>query len=149
VSATHSRWALRLAIRSPTLWRSGPGWRQSRWRQTAACQHYAQGWFGAYRHVVADHLDLFLHLGDYIYESTWGADLVRSQGAQEPITLNDYRRHYALYKTDPDLQAAHASCPWLVVWDDHEVANDYAGAISQNNDDPAWFLHRRAAAYRA
>ena len=115
----------------------------------SSCQHYAQGWYGVYRHVEADHLDLFLHLGDYIYESAWGDDLVRSQGAQEPITLTDYRRHYALYKTDPDLQAAHASCPWALVWDDHEVENDYAGAISQNNDDPAWFLQRRAAAYRA
>ncbi|WPL16461.1 Alkaline phosphatase D precursor [Thiorhodovibrio winogradskyi] len=114
-----------------------------------SCQHYAQGWFGVYRYVAADALDLFLHLGDYIYESTWGDDLVRSQGGQEPVTLTDYRRHHALYKTDPDLQAAHASCPWLMVWDDHEVENDYAGAISQNNDDPAWFLKRRAVAYRA
>ncbi len=114
-----------------------------------SCQHYAQGWFGVYHHVVADRLDLFLHLGDYIYESSWGNELVRSQGVQEPVTLGDYRRHYALYKSDPDLQAAHASCPWAMVWDDHEVENDYAGAISQNNDDPAWFLQRRAAAYRA
>lgn len=114
-----------------------------------SCQHYAQGWFGAYRYLAAERLDLFLHLGDYIYESSWGDDLVRSQGVQEPVTLTDYRRHHALYKTDTDLQAAHASCPWLMVWDDHEVENDYAGAISQNNDDPAWFLRRRAAAYRA
>ncbi|MBK1703393.1 alkaline phosphatase D family protein [Halochromatium glycolicum] len=114
-----------------------------------SCQHYAQGWFSAYRYVAADALDLFLHVGDYIYESSWGDELVRSQGAQEPVTLNDYRRHYALYKADPDLQAAHASCPWLVVWDDHEVENDYAGPISENNDEPAWFLKRRAAAYQA
>lgn len=114
-----------------------------------SCQHYEQGWFGAYRHVAADALDLFLHVGDYIYEASWGDDPVRAQGAQEPITLSDYRRLYALYKGDPDLQRAHASCPWLVVWDDHEVENDYAGAISQNDDDPDWFLQRRAAAYRA
>jgi alkaline phosphatase D len=127
------------ADRTPARLRLGVG----------SCQHYAQGWFGAYRHVVADTLDLFLHVGDYIYESSWGDDLVRSQGAQEPVTLDDYRRFYALYRTDPDLQAAHASCPWAVVWDDHEVDNDYAGAISQDNDKPAWFLARRAAAYRA
>jgi alkaline phosphatase D len=114
-----------------------------------SCQHYAQGYYGAYRHVAADGLDLFLHLGDYIYEASWGKDRVRSQGVQEPVTLADYRRHYALYKSDPDLQAAHGSCPWLVVWDDHEVDNDYADAISQDDDDPAWFLARRAAAYRA
>jgi alkaline phosphatase D len=114
-----------------------------------SCQHYAHGYYSAYRHVAADGLDLFLHLGDYIYEHPGGADLVRSQGHVEPVTLEDYRRHYALYKSDPALQAAHASCPWLVVWDDHEVDNDYAGALSQDDDEPAWFLARRAAAYRA
>ncbi len=114
-----------------------------------SCQHYAQGFYAAYRHVAADGLDLFLHLGDYIYEASWGRGQVRSQGVQEPVTLDDYRRHYALYKSDPDLKAAHASCPWLVVWDDHEVDNDYADDISQDDDEPAWFLARRAAAYRA
>lgn len=114
-----------------------------------SCQHYAHGYYAAYQHVAADRLDLFLHLGDYIYESAWGTGQVRSQGAQEPVTLEDYRCHYGLYKSDPDLQAAHASCPWLLVWDDHEVDNDYAAAISQDDDEPAWFLARRAAAYRA
>lgn len=114
-----------------------------------SCQQYEQGFYSAYRHIAADELDLFLHLGDYIYESSWGSGRVRSQGTQEPVTLEDYRRHYALYKSDPDLQAAHARCPWLVVWDDHEVDNDYAGAVSQDDDEPAWFLARRAAAYRA
>ena len=47
-------------------------------------------------------------------------------------TLDDYRRRYALYKSDPDLQAAHAACPWLVTWDDHEVENDYANDRSQD-----------------
>jgi alkaline phosphatase D len=115
----------------------------------ASCQHYEQGWYSAYRHVTADALDLFVHVGDYTYESSWGVDHVRSHGAPEPITLEDYRRHFGLYKSDPDLQAAHAACPWLVVWDDHEVENDYAGDRSQNNDDPQWFLMRRAAAYKA
>jgi alkaline phosphatase D len=114
-----------------------------------SCQHYEQGWFVAYRHVVADDLDLFLHLGDYIYESSARPPRVREHGAPEPHTLEDYRRHHALYKSDPDLQAAHASCPWVVVWDDHEVENDYAGDRSENDDEPAWFLQRRAAAYRA
>jgi alkaline phosphatase D len=114
-----------------------------------SCQHYEQGWFVAYRHIAADTLDLFLHLGDYIYESSSRGPRVRSHGAPEPHTLEDYRRHFALYKTDPDLQAAHASCPWLVVWDDHELENDYAGDRSQNDDEPAWFLQRRAAAYQA
>lgn len=115
----------------------------------ASCQHYEQGYYGAYRHIVADNPDLVLHLGDYIYEASWGRDLVRSHGDGEAVTLEDYRRRYALYRSDPDLQAAHAACPWLFTWDDHEVQNDYANDRSQNLDDPAWFLARRAAAYKA
>ncbi len=115
----------------------------------ASCQQYEQGYFGAYRHIAADDPDLVVHVGDYIYEATWGRDLVRSHGDGEAITLDDYRRRYALYKADPDLQAAHTACPWLFTWDDHEVENDYANDRSQNLDDPAWFLARRAAAYKA
>ena len=92
----------------------------------ASCQHYEQGYFAAYRHMAADEPDLVAFLGDYIYESTWGRDHVRNHDAPEPYTLEDYRARYALYKSDPDLQAAHAACPWIVTWDDHEVDNDYA-----------------------
>jgi alkaline phosphatase D len=115
----------------------------------ASCQQYEQGYYAAYRHMAADDLDLVVHLGDYIYESSWGRDHVRSHGAAEPITLEDYRNRYALYKGDPDLQAAHAAHPWLVTWDDHEVDNDYAADRSQDLDPPALFLMRRAAAYQA
>jgi len=115
----------------------------------ASCQHYEQGYFTAYRHMVADDLDLVVHLGDYIYESSWGRDPVRRHDAPEPITLEDYRARLALYKSDPDLQAAHAACPWLVTWDDHEVDNDYADDRSEELDPREWFLARRAAAYQA
>jgi alkaline phosphatase D len=115
----------------------------------ASCQHWEQGYFSAYRHIVADQPDLVAFLGDYIYESAWGKDLVRSHGAPEPYTLADYRARYALYKSDPDLQAAHAACPWIVTWDDHEVDNDYADDRSEDGMDRASFLARRAAAYRA
>ena len=115
----------------------------------ASCQQYEQGYYGAYRHIVADDPDLVVFLGDYIYESSWGHDLVRSHGSGEPVTLEEYRRRYALYKTDPDLQAAHAACPWLLTWDDHEVQNDYANDRSQSLNNPSWFLARRAAAYKA
>jgi alkaline phosphatase D len=114
-----------------------------------SCQQYEQGYFAAYRHAVADDPELVVHLGDYIYEATWGRNLVRSHGDGEAVTLEDYRRRYALYKTDPDLQAAHAACPWLLTWDDHEVENDYGNDRSQNSDAPEWFLARRAAAYKA
>ena len=113
----------------------------------ASCQQWEQGYFNAYRHMLADDLDLIVHLGDYIYESSWGEDHVRTHGAPEPHTLDDYRIRHALYKSDPDLRAAHAACPWLFTWDDHEVQNDYANDRSEHLDTPAWFLERRAAAY--
>jgi alkaline phosphatase D len=115
----------------------------------ASCQQYEQGYFGAHRHIAADAPDLVLFLGDYIYESSWGRDHVRSHGAPEPTTLDDYRARYALYRSDPDLQAAHAACPWLVTWDDHEVDNDYAADRPEDGMERAQFLERRAAAYRA
>jgi len=116
-----------------------------------SCQHWEQGYFTAYRHMIADRPDLIVHLGDYIYEvDNWTKNAsVRKHGAKEPKTLLDYRNRHALYRTDPDLQAAHAWCPWLVSWDDHEVDNDYAGDQSERFDDPAAFLRRRAAAYQA
>ncbi len=113
----------------------------------ASCQQYEQGWYTAHRHLVADAPDLVAFVGDYIYESSWGRDHVRKHHTPEPLTLADYRRRYAQYKTDPDLQAAHAFAPWIVTWDDHEVDNDYAN--DQGEDLMADFLARRTAAYRA
>jgi alkaline phosphatase D len=115
----------------------------------ASCQQYEQGFFGAYRHIVADQPDLVAFLGDYIYESSWGKDLVRSHDAPEPYSLADYRARHALYRSDPDLQAAHAACPWIVTWDDHEVDNDYADDRPEDGMARDQFLERRAAAYRA
>jgi alkaline phosphatase D len=68
------------------------------------------------------------------------------------VSLADYRRRYAQYKTDPDLQAAHAIAPWLVVPDDHEVENNYAGMVRENNTPAlttAQWTARRTAAYQA
>lgn len=115
----------------------------------ASCQHYEQGYFSAYRHMAQEDIDLVIHVGDYIYEVSWGRNLVRSHGLGEPWTLAEYRDRYALYKSDADLQSAHAAFPWLVTWDDHEVDNDYANDRSQDLDPVDAFLQRRAAAYQA
>ena len=115
----------------------------------ASCQQYEQGYYVAYRHMRADDLDLIVFLGDYVYEYSWGQDHVRKHGAPEAFTLEDYRIRHALYKTDPDLQAAHAACPWITTWDDHEVSNDYADDRGEALNGREWFLARRAAAYRA
>jgi alkaline phosphatase D len=115
----------------------------------AACQQYEHGYYTAYRHMAYEDLDLVVHLGDYIYEATWGRNLVRAHGAGQAYTLDEYRNRYALYKSDADLQAAHAAFPWIVTWDDHEVQNDYANDRSQDLDPRDAFLLRRAAAYQA
>lgn len=115
-----------------------------------SCQKYESGFYAAYRHLVADDPDIVLFLGDYIYEGAPTAkDAVRLHQNPEPVDLAGYRVRYATYKSDPLLQAAHQAAPWVLTWDDHEVANDYADALDQNNTDPAVFLRRRAAAYQA
>ena len=113
----------------------------------ASCQHFEVGFFGAYRHLLAEDVDLVAFLGDYIYEGPARPERVRLHIGDETQTLAEYRNRHAQYKTDPDLQRLHAAVPWLVTWDDHEVDNDYAG--DQASTLRPNFLRRRTAAYRA
>ncbi len=120
----------------------------------ASCSNWEQGYFSAYRHMADEAPDFTVFLGDYIYEYTnegpKAVDLVRRHGAPDAVDLPGYRNRYALYRTDPDLQALHAVTPALMTWDDHEVENDYADQWSENPyTPPDAFLRRRAAAYRA
>jgi alkaline phosphatase D len=117
----------------------------------ASCQKYETGHYAAYRHMAEAEHDLVFHLGDYIYETkSKSAGAVRPHGMPEILSLDDYRIRHALYRSDPLLQAAHAACPWMVTWDDHEVDNNYCDAISEEEGvDPAAFLQRRANAYQA
>ncbi len=117
----------------------------------ASCQKYETGHYTAFEHMAREDLDLIVHLGDYIYEKLDGGNPVRPHGLPTAETLDTYRLRYAAYKCDPALQAVHAMAPWIVTWDDHEVANDYAGAVAE---DPVRyprdrFLLRRAAGYQA
>ncbi|WP_435795576.1 alkaline phosphatase D family protein [Micromonospora luteifusca] len=118
----------------------------------ASCAHYEAGYYTAYRRMAEENPGLILHLGDYIYEGGVGSSVVRQHVGAEIVSLADYRRRYALYKSDPDLQAAHAAAPWLVVPDDHEVENNYANMV-RNDSSPtltaAQWTARRTAAYRA
>ncbi|MFM1871548.1 MAG: alkaline phosphatase, partial [Planctomycetota bacterium] len=116
-----------------------------------SCQNWEQGLFTAYEQMRADDPDLVFHLGDYIYEYEAGRNgKVRTHHGKEIETLDDYRMRHAQYRSDPLLQAMHAHCPWFVTWDDHEVDNNYAGAVSEQKDvSPEALLRRRAAAYQA
>ncbi|MBH1933756.1 alkaline phosphatase D family protein [Streptomyces sp. AV19] len=125
----------------------------------ASCQQYDEGYYTALAHLAEEDLDAVLFLGDYIYENEINAQAgARGYTGDRQLpevfdhwltTLDQYRLRYALGKSDPDLQAAHAAHPWYVTWDDHEVENNYAAAVSQNNLPTDEFLLRRAAAYRA
>ena len=114
-----------------------------------SCQHYETGYYTAYKHIADEDLDLVVHLGDYIYEGSPIEGRPRKHNAAEPKTLNAYRDRYALYHLDPDLQRAHAQFPWIVTWDDHEVDNNYANDVAEDNAPRTEFLERRAGAYQA
>lgn len=116
----------------------------------ASCQKFEAGFYSAHAHMALEAPDLVLFLGDYIYEGAPGSKgAVRLHANPEPKDVAGYRVRYASYKTDPMLQAAHAIAPWMVTWDDHEVANDYGADRDQDSLDPQGFLRRRAAAYQA
>jgi alkaline phosphatase D len=124
---------------------------------TASCQAWYHGYFPAYRDIARRAPDAVFFLGDYIYEYgiVAGGNLWRqgvSVGPEHGVeieTLEQYRLRYGLFKSDPELQAAHAAAPWLHVWDDHEVQNNYGSANSLYGIPPELFVHRRAVAYRA
>jgi alkaline phosphatase D len=113
----------------------------------ASCQRYDMGHYAAWRDVADWAPDLVLFLGDYIYEYPSAPTALRPHLGAYVRTLEDYRQRYAQYRSDPLLQAAHAAAPWLVIWDDHEVDNDYAGLTGQTLQ--ADFADQRAAAYQA
>ncbi|AVO48278.1 alkaline phosphatase [Melaminivora suipulveris] len=116
----------------------------------ASCQRWEHGHYAAWRHVCAERPDLVVFLGDYVYEYPSPPDatgLARTHTLPLARTLADWRERYALHKSDPLLQAAHACAPWLVTWDDHEVQNDYAG--THGRGEPGDFLQLRAAAWQA
>ena len=115
------------------------------------CQWFETGTYAAYRHLVEEPaVDLVLHLGDYIYEYPGVPDGPRpTQPANQLETLTDYRLRYASYQLDPELQAAHGRFPWVLTWDDHEVANNYMGDVLVEDPDPEAARALRTAAYKA
>lgn len=123
-----------------------------------SCQAYADGYYTAYRHLAEDDVDVVFHLGDYLYEyavNATGNDrhytdrTLPAHYNRETVTLEDYRLRYALFKSDPDLMAAHAAHPFVVTWDDHETENNYADDTPEDGGSSEEFLLRRASAYRA
>lgn len=127
----------------------------------ASCSLYPNGYFNAYEAIAKlPRVDAVLHLGDYIYEyggpGSYGMDSpVAAQRPHDPdheiLSLEDYRRRHAQYKSDPQLQAAHGRAPWIVVWDDHETANDsfMSGAQNHTPEKEGDWNARKARAIKA
>lgn len=125
-----------------------------------SCSNYPAGYFYVYREMAKQNVDVIIHLGDYIYE--YGATGYATEEAKELgrtlpadndkeiIKLDDYRKRYALYREDLDLQAAHQRHPFIVIWDDHELANDTWREGAENHQpDEGPFLERKLAALQA
>jgi alkaline phosphatase D len=125
----------------------------------AGCQHYEDGLYTAYRHLAEEDLAFVFHYGDYIYEYrddplryTREDELVapvRHHLAGSLFDVTDYRRQYALYKSDTDLQRAHALHSFFMTFDDHEVADDWVSDIPDSDTPREVFRLRRAAAFQA
>lgn len=139
--------------------RTLPGAGATRLRMAlASCSNYPHGYFNAYARIAErTDLDVVLHLGDYIYDYQQGRyldpDLAAARAVDPPteiLALDDYRRRYALYRTDPDLQAVHQQHPFICIWDDHEVANNsWRDGADNHQQDEGDYHVRRAAAYQA
>ena len=126
-----------------------------------SCSNYPAGYFHVYKEIAKQDVDVVIHLGDYIYEYGMGGYATEDAVAMgraladdnnaEIIRLDDYRKRYALYRLDADLQAAHQRHPFIVVWDDHELANDTweKGAENHQSDTEGDFLERKLAALAA
>ena len=126
-----------------------------------SCSNYPAGFFTPYQLAAEDDsIDFVLHLGDYIYEypadgyaTEHAAELGRTfapDNQGELYTLADYRNRYATYRTDKGLLALHRNKPFIVVWDDHEVANDtYKSGAENHSPDEGDFFARRSAAIQA
>ena len=126
-----------------------------------SCSNYPAGYFHVYKEMAKQDVDVVIHLGDYIYEYGMGGYATEEAVAMgraladdnnaEIIRLDDYRKRYALYRLDQDLQAAHQRHPFIVIWDDHELANDAweKGAENHQSDTEGDFFERKLAALAA
>lgn len=118
---------------------------------TASCQNYTHGYFVAYDAIVQDQPDFVVHLGDYIYDTAFGATFRRHESASAPVTLADFRRRHARYKQDPHLQRAHAAVPFFVTPDNHDATADNRPEDAERRRAAwqAWYEHMPVRGRRA
>jgi alkaline phosphatase D len=124
-----------------------------------SCANYPAGFFNVYGEASKSDAQFAIHLGDYIYEydasgyaSSTAAALGRvSDPTNEILSLSDYRKRHAQYKSDADLKVFHARMPMIAVWDDHEITNDTYkdGAENHTEATEGTFAARKAVALQA
>jgi alkaline phosphatase D len=136
--------------RARTLPLTGAAPRQLRFAMSG-CQDYQSGYYTAYRHMAEEELAFVFHYGDYIYEYGPDSPAVRQHSSPLISSLDDYRRRYAQYKSDSDLQRAHAAHAFFMTFDDHEVRNNWAGDVDDDDGAPPAevFRVRRQSAFQA
>ncbi len=117
---------------------------------TVSCQNYTHGYFTAYDHIIADEPDFLVHLGDYIYETSYGETFRRHETEEMAFTLEGFRRRHACYKTDASLQRAHARLPFYIIPDNHDAVTDTTPAELQKRAAAyqAWYEHMPVRSYR-
>jgi alkaline phosphatase D len=126
----------------------------------AGCQGYEDGLYTAFGHLAREDLAFVYHYGDYIYEyrgdalrpNHWTGDVfvpVRQHVGQLLYSIGDYRRRYAQYKSDADLQRAHLAHSFFMTFDDHEVDNNWVSDVEEGSVPAEVFRLRRAAAFQA
>ena len=126
-----------------------------------SCSNFPAGFFNAYQAAAEKNdLDLWLHLGDYLYEYPMGGYATSNakklgrvpSPLHEIITLADYRERHAQYKLDYGSKALHRNAPMVAVWDDHEFSNDTWKKGAENHaidGSEGDFYARRSAAIKA
>ncbi|MEL6870545.1 MAG: alkaline phosphatase D family protein [Pseudomonadota bacterium] len=118
---------------------------------TTSCQNYTHGYFVAYQHMLHDQPQFIVHLGDYLYDTSFGEDFRQHETTAAPVTLDAFRRRHALYKTDVDLQRAHAQIPFFTVIDNHDAIddNDPARRAQRTAAYQAWYEHMPVRGYHS
>jgi alkaline phosphatase D len=131
-----------------------------------SCQDFTHGYYNAYDVLIKDDYDFVVCLGDYIYAEAYHSkadgtgvrdDKVGSTNSGNPdivreaVTYQDYLDKYSLYRSDPSLRAIHAKYPLVMLWDDHEVQDNYAGKEADGGlpSGKRYTAARKAAAYKA
>jgi alkaline phosphatase D len=122
-----------------------------------SCANYEAGFFNVFAAIKErNDIDAVLCLGDYIYEYESGGYSPNPTANRqwsplnETISLLDYRARYSTYRLDDDLREMHQQFPMIVIWDDHETANDaWMNGAENHQANEGSFATRKASAKQA